>query len=123
MAFYFYNILTLITFVPYALQKSIFVYILHKYMYFNKSKYCGNPLNCTGNVIKQVAKFISTFMEEIMLDLICREQIIYFCPNYTKMLRKKTAAILAISILSRNIRCTHEVCTQTYSWGASAPLS
>ncbi len=21
-----------------------------------------------------------------------------------------------------NIRCTHEVCTQTYSWGASAPL-
>ena len=23
---------------------------------------------------------------------------------------------------SLNIRCTHEVCTQTYSWGASAPL-
>ncbi len=23
---------------------------------------------------------------------------------------------------SRNIRCTHEVCTQTYSWGVSAPL-
>ena len=26
-------------------------------------------------------------------------------------------------IIMLNIRCTHEVCTQTYSWGASAPLS
>ncbi len=26
------------------------------------------------------------------------------------------------SFLIVNIRCTHEVCKQTYSWGASAPL-
>ncbi len=26
-------------------------------------------------------------------------------------------------IFISNIRCTHEVCTQMYSWGASAPLS
>ncbi len=25
-------------------------------------------------------------------------------------------------INNENIRCTHEVCPQTYSWGASAPL-
>ena len=24
--------------------------------------------------------------------------------------------------LKKNIQCTHEVCSQTYSWGASVPL-
>ena len=28
-----------------------------------------------------------------------------------------------MAVLDGNIRCTHEVCTQTYSWGASAPLT